>query len=288
MNFLKCLFIFIPLCGLISCGISQTATRNVTNINTNVDLSRKNFVVLGNVSGSTNNWFLFGLGGLISKNLLGEAYREMERNAELKGTSRVIINVTYDVHYTWVLIYSQYKIKATGTVIEFIDEGYDAGISNRNSNSNAVPRPNTSMNTDSYNTSVRRETESKQTDNEVVVLTRQTNGRPQQSAQPQQVAQSQQSIQPQQVARLQQVTQAPQSVQVDGWYYANASNGKSHRTDVRLTVERRDVTQGFPQYLILSIDGRSPNQQTIASYNNKEGSYIFNWGNNTVHFYFTL
>jgi len=276
MNFLKCLFIFIPLCGLISCGISQTATRNVTNINTNVDLSRKNFVVLGNVSGSTNNWFLFGLGGLISRNLLGEAYREMERNAELKGTSRVIINVTYDVHYTWVLIYSQYKIKATGTVIEFIDEGYDAGINNRNSNSNAVSRPNTSMNTDSYNTSVRRESESKQTDNEVVVLTRQTDTRPQQNIQSQQSTQPQPSIQSQ------------QSVQVDGWYYANASNGKAQRTDVRLTVERRDVTQGFPQYLILSIDGRSPNQPTIASYNNKEGSYIFNWGNNTVYFYFTL
>ena len=294
MKILKLFIILVPLFGLTSCGVltglmgipsvsgaSVTGVHNVSNVNTNVELSKKNFVVLGNVSGSTNNWYLFGIGGLISRNLLGEAYREMERKANLSGTSRVIINVTYDVHTTWILIYQQYKITVTGTVIEFIDDD-DTGMNvyrNSNINSNTRPntnnsiidnvrnvfqsRPNTNENTN--NSSLTRVNEAQQIANEGTLSARQTSDY--------NTAQVQQRS-----------SQTQQGIQVEGWYYAIASNGTPTRTAIRLIVQRRETGQGFPQYSILSIDGRAPNQSTIASYNNDAGAYVFSWGNSTVYF----
>ena len=145
MKIFKLFFVFIPLFGLMSCGISGTATRNITNVNTNVDLSRKNFVVLGNVSGSANSWYLFGVGGFVFHSLLGNAYRDMERKANLRGTSRVITSVTYDIHTTWIIVYLQYKITVSGTVIEFVDDNYEF---DRGREINRNPRTNIDQNRD--------------------------------------------------------------------------------------------------------------------------------------------
>ena len=81
-------------------------------------------------------------------------------------------------------------------------------------------------------------------------------------------------------------SQPQQGIQVSGWYFANASNGMPTKTNVMLIVQRRDVGQGFPQYLVLSIDGRSPGQSTVASYDNNRGAYVFQWGNTA--YYFTM
>ena len=262
MKFLKLFFVLIPLSGLMSCGTSLTATKNVTHANTNVDLSKKNFVVLGNVSGSSNNWYLFGIGGLISKNLLGEAYRNMERKANLNGTSRVIINVTYDTHLTWILIYSHYKITATGTVIEFIDDDADIDLAmSRNTNISTYSRPATNTN----NASFIRESDVRQVENDVVVLSRQTSDF---SDTP-----SQQRSAPTQ-----------QNMQMNGWYYSIPPNGIPQKTSVRLTVQRRESGQAYPQYLILSIDGKNQSNPIVANYDINNGLYVFNMDNNKVYF----
>jgi len=124
------LCLFIPFFGLTSCGILTTSTSNVTNLNTNVELSRKNFVVVANVTGSVNHVYLFGIGGLIGGNNLGKAYREMEKKANLKGTSRVIVNVTYDRYSQWIFVFERSRTTASGTVIEFIDDDYPSNGDN--------------------------------------------------------------------------------------------------------------------------------------------------------------
>lgn len=104
-------------------GFNTSPTLNSTNVLTNIELSRNNFKVVGKAKGTAKNWYLFfGLmfGGM-RRRLLGTAYQNMLDRANLQGTSRAVINVTYDWHTRWILLYADITVTVYGTVIEFIE-----------------------------------------------------------------------------------------------------------------------------------------------------------------------
>jgi len=111
------------MAGLTGCGVSSTAGSNSATSLTNVQLSQNNFRVIGRISGSANNWYVLGFGGLLSKHLYGEAKNAMLRKADLTGRARAVIDITYDTHVRTILLYSDYTVTCTGTLIEFTEYG---------------------------------------------------------------------------------------------------------------------------------------------------------------------
>ena len=103
-----------------SCGISRSATSNSNLTQTEVQLTKKNFKVIGTVSGMSTQNYVFGIGGMSKRSMDESAISEMYRNANLKG-SQAIINTNVSHKNKMILIYTQAKAIATGTVIEFTD-----------------------------------------------------------------------------------------------------------------------------------------------------------------------
>ena len=103
-----------------SCGISRQATGNSNVTQTKVVLAKKNYKVVGMVSGESSQNYWFGIGGLSKKSLGESAMSDMYKNANLTG-SQAIINVNVCYKNTFALIYSGAKAIATGTVIQFVD-----------------------------------------------------------------------------------------------------------------------------------------------------------------------
>lgn len=105
---------------LSSCGISREATNNCNVAQTEVVLSKKNFKVIGYVTGKSNQDYWFGIGGLSKKSLGESAMSEMYKNANLKDSQAIInVNVTYKSKFA--LIYCGSTAIATGTVIEYVN-----------------------------------------------------------------------------------------------------------------------------------------------------------------------
>jgi hypothetical protein len=117
------IIITVMMSVLTSCGVSLSHVSNSVTTVTHVQLSQNNFKVLGRVSGSAHNWYILGFGGLLSQSLYGEAKNEMLQKANLTGVSRAVIDITYDVHTRTIVVFSDYTITATGTLIEFTDPG---------------------------------------------------------------------------------------------------------------------------------------------------------------------
>lgn len=103
-----------------SCGVSSQATDNRNVTQTEVVLAKKNYKVIGMVSGESKQNYWFGIGGLSKKSLGESAMSDMYKNASLTG-SQAIINVNVSYKNKFVLIHNQAKAIATGTVIEFVD-----------------------------------------------------------------------------------------------------------------------------------------------------------------------
>lgn len=85
---------------------------------TNVELSRKNFVVVGQVEGVASSTYVLGFGGL-SKQLYTKAKNEMIRKANMRGKARAIVDVTYEKHVAYYVFVAVHKVTAVGTVVEF-------------------------------------------------------------------------------------------------------------------------------------------------------------------------
>jgi len=101
-------------------GFNKSSTHNSANELTNVVLSKNNFKVVGTVKGTATNWKVLLLFGGMFKSILGKAHQEMIKNANLEGTSKAVINITYDWHSMFVIIFfSKRTVTVYGTVIEF-------------------------------------------------------------------------------------------------------------------------------------------------------------------------
>jgi len=103
-----------------SCGVSRQATSNINQIQTEVVLAKKNYKVIGTVTGECSQTYVFGIGGLSKQSMANSAVAEMYRNANLSG-SQAIINTNVSYKNKLILIYSQAKCIASGTVIEFTE-----------------------------------------------------------------------------------------------------------------------------------------------------------------------
>lgn len=114
------LIVFLPMILITSCGIHSAMVGNINNSNTNVELSKKNFKIIGRVSGSSTATYVFGIGGLSNKNLIERAKAEML--GQLSGGSRAIINVTTESHYTLIVPFFYRKtITVSAHLIEFTE-----------------------------------------------------------------------------------------------------------------------------------------------------------------------
>ncbi len=103
-----------------SCGISRSVTSNSNIVQTEVQLSKKNYKIIGTVSGESTQNYVFGIGGLSKKGLESAAMADMYKNANLTG-SQAIINTNISMKNKMILIYTQAKATATGTIIEFTE-----------------------------------------------------------------------------------------------------------------------------------------------------------------------
>ncbi|HEY1047524.1 MAG TPA: DUF6567 family protein [Bacteroidia bacterium] len=105
-----------------SCGIHQAVSVNHTVNNSQVELSKKNYVIIGKVSGTSSARYVFAIGGLANKTLLTKARAQMYDNAKLEGTSKAIINETIEEHWTMIEpLYFEKTLTVSGYVIEFKD-----------------------------------------------------------------------------------------------------------------------------------------------------------------------
>jgi uncharacterized protein YbjQ (UPF0145 family) len=115
------LFAAIICILLSSCGMSREATSNSNLLQTQVVLEKKNYKVIGTVTGESHQNYWFGLGGMSKKSMTESAMSDMMKKADLMGGSRAIINVNVQYKSKMILIYNQMSAIATGTIIEFTE-----------------------------------------------------------------------------------------------------------------------------------------------------------------------
>lgn len=107
--------VFLSGCGINSGLVNQYS---VNGANSNVILQKKNFKVIGTVSGESSDSYLFFIGGH-KQNLVAKAKQNMIESAKLDGTAKAIINVTTEEHDDFKFVYIKRVITVHGTVIEF-------------------------------------------------------------------------------------------------------------------------------------------------------------------------
>ena len=104
-----------------SCGISREAASNSNLLQTQVVLQKKNYRVIGTVTGTSKQNYFFGIGGLSKKSMTESAISDMMKKADLMGGSRAIINVNIQYKSKLILVYNQMTAIATGTIIEYTE-----------------------------------------------------------------------------------------------------------------------------------------------------------------------
>lgn len=113
------LAIVIPL--LTGCGTHYAIVGNLNANNTNVELSQKNFVVLDKVSGTSTATYFFGIGGIDNKALVERAKAEMLRSVDFEGSSKAIVNLVTETHFTFGYpVFFKKTVTVSGHIIEFI------------------------------------------------------------------------------------------------------------------------------------------------------------------------
>jgi PBP1b-binding outer membrane lipoprotein LpoB len=91
------IILFLTAVFLLSgCGINSGLVNqySVNGANTNVILQKKNFKVIGTVSGESSDHYVFFIGGR-KQNLIAKAKQNMIDSAKLDGTSKAIIICTH-------------------------------------------------------------------------------------------------------------------------------------------------------------------------------------------------
>ena len=114
--------VFLISILITGCGFHSSLVGNINNNTTNVELSKKNFKVIDKISGSSTATYILGFGGLSNKALIENAKAKILENANLTGSSKAIINVTTESHFSFfVPFYFQKTITVSAHVIEFTE-----------------------------------------------------------------------------------------------------------------------------------------------------------------------
>ena len=106
--------------SLSSCGITGHQVSKYNVAQTQLQLSQKNFKVVGNVEGSSHATYVLGIGGISRRAIKENAIADMYRNANLTG-AQMVTNITTTVKRRFYLLWSQYDYIASGQIIEFTE-----------------------------------------------------------------------------------------------------------------------------------------------------------------------
>ena len=110
------------LFGVSSCSLHGSLATNVNQNSTNVVLQDNNYKVIQKVVGESQANYVFYFGGIRKRALIEEARATMLENANLVGSSRAVINETFETSVTtFAGIYSNVKVTVSGYVVEFTE-----------------------------------------------------------------------------------------------------------------------------------------------------------------------
>jgi PBP1b-binding outer membrane lipoprotein LpoB len=105
---------------LSSCGINSALVTNHNQNNTQVHLSGNNFKVIEQVSGSSESAYVFTIGGMKKRQLYENAYSAMMKKANLLNSSKAIINVMTEEHFSgFAPLFVKRTITVSAQVVEF-------------------------------------------------------------------------------------------------------------------------------------------------------------------------
>ncbi len=105
----------------VSCGIGIAYVTNHNQNATEVHLKENNFKVIEQVSGSSEAPYVFAIGGMSKRQLYENAYSNMLKKANLINSSKAIINVMTEEHFSgFAPFYVRRTITVSAQVIEFI------------------------------------------------------------------------------------------------------------------------------------------------------------------------
>lgn len=105
---------------LNSCGIGHAYIANINQNATEVHLSQNNFKVVDQISGSSEASFVFAIGGINKRQLYENAYSQMLKKAKLLDSSKAIINVITEEHFSGFFpFFVRRTITVSAQVIEF-------------------------------------------------------------------------------------------------------------------------------------------------------------------------
>lgn len=112
--------LFLFLYFLSSCGIGTALVTNHNQNATEVHLNGNNFKVVDQVSGSSEASYIMAIGSMNKKQLYENAYSMMMKKANLLNSSKAIINVMTEEHFSgFAPFYVRRTITVSAQVIEF-------------------------------------------------------------------------------------------------------------------------------------------------------------------------
>lgn len=105
---------------LSSCGVNYAIVANHNHNLSQVQLSSNNFKVVDRVTGSAEVQYIVAIGGLRKKQLYERAYSDMLAKANLLNSSKAVVNILTEEHYTFITPYYIRRIvTVSANVIEF-------------------------------------------------------------------------------------------------------------------------------------------------------------------------
>ena len=120
---MKTLFVSLLLCAILalsSCGVNYATIANHNMNNTQVQLSSNNFKVVDKISGTAYVQYIVLIGGLKKKQLYEKAYSDLLAKANLINSSKALINILTEEHYTFITpYYIRRTVTVSANVIEF-------------------------------------------------------------------------------------------------------------------------------------------------------------------------
>lgn len=106
--------------SISSCGVGAAIVTNHNQNATEVHLSGNNFKIVDQVSGSSEASYIMAIGGINKRQLYENAYSSMMKKANLLNSSKAIINVMTEEHFSgFAPFFVRRTITVSAQVVEF-------------------------------------------------------------------------------------------------------------------------------------------------------------------------
>lgn len=109
---------------LASCSYWRASGVHNSQVNQNsgvVQLFKKNFKVIGRMTGEASATYVFGVFGPDKQNLYSQAMIDLERKAKLEGNARALMSIVTDQKVTWSWFATTVTVYVSANVIEFTE-----------------------------------------------------------------------------------------------------------------------------------------------------------------------